>query len=59
MRPYIHKLKDEELNERLGYLNYVIPKIITNIERLEDDILNAKEQLKDYEIERKELINGS
>lgn len=55
MKPYIGRLYGRDLDQRLGYLDYVIPKIRENILRLEDDMLTAKQQLREYEEERKEI----
>lgn len=47
------------IDERLGFLNYVIPKIKENIKRLELELYEARVFLEEHENERKEIINGT
>lgn len=51
MKPYIGKLEGHDKEERLKYLRYVIPRIEQQIENLQD-------QLEEYKQEGKDLIYG-
>ena len=58
MKPYVFPLQGEQLKERIGYLNYIIGKYPSIIERIEDDLANARDAYASLLQERKELING-